>query len=171
MALGGEAFATVGAGVRHLARVGPSVKQQLSGGQERLPAHGAQVVLLPSVHLHVSEEAALAEGLPTGGARVAGPSVQLLVLSERVAAQEALVALAADEPAAPGVEPPVLLEAREAEEAFLTLGAAVGEAVQPQVGGELVGKVENLLTLGAFGVFLCEVCVHCSGHQEPPVNP
>lgn len=171
MPLGGEAFATVGAGVRHLARVGPSVKQQLPRGQKGLAAHGAEVVPLPSVHLRVPEEAALAEGLPADGAYVAGPLVQLLVLSEGRAAQEALVALAADEPAALLVEPLVLVKAREADEAFLTLDAAVGEAVQPHVSGELVRKLKNLLTRGAFGVFLREAFVHRSRSQKPPVKP
>lgn len=169
--LGGKAFATVGAGVGNLARVRPSMKQQLSGGQKRLPAHGAQVILLPSVHLHVSHEAALAESLPTDGAHVAGPFVQLLVLSEGIAAQEALVALAADEFAAPFVDSLVLIIAREADEAFLTLDAAVWEAVQPHVGCELIGKFKHLFTLGAFGVSLRKVFVHWSCNQKPSVHP
>lgn len=118
------------------------------------------MILLPSVHLHVSYEAAFAETLPTDGAHVAGPFVQLLVLSEGITAQESLVALAADEFAAPLVNSLVLIIPREADEAFLTLDAAVWEAVQPHVSGELIRKFKNLLTLGAFGVFLCKIFVH-----------
>lgn len=129
------------------------------------------MILLPSVHLHVSYEAAFAEPFPTDGAHVAGPFVQLLVLSEGITAQESLVALAADEFAAPLVDSLVLIIPREADEAFLTLDAAVWEAVQPHVSGELIRKFKNLLTLGAFGVFLCKVFVHWSGNQEPSVNP
>lgn len=129
------------------------------------------MIPLPSVHLHVPYEAAFAESLPTDGAHVAGPFVQLLVLSERVTAQEGLVALAADEPAAPPVDSLVLVIAREADEASLTLQAAVGEAVQPRVSGELIRKLKNLLALGAFGVFLCKVFVQWSRNQKPSVIP
>lgn len=128
------------------------------------------MILLPSVHVHVSYEAALAETLPTDGAHVAGPVVQLLVLSEGVPAQEPLAAPAADECAAPPVDSLVLVIPREADEAFLTLEAAEGEAVQPHVSGELIRKLKNLLTLGAFGVFLCKVFVHRSRNQKPSVN-
>lgn len=123
------------------------------------------------MHLHVSHEAAFAESLPTDGAHVAGPLVQLLVLSEGISAQEALVALAADEFAAPLVDSLVLIIAREADEAFLTLDAAVWEAVQPHVGRELIRKFKNLFALGAFGVSLRKVFVHRSRDQKPSVNP
>lgn len=105
------------------------------------------MIPLPSVHLHVSHEAAFAETLPTDGAHVAGPLVQLLVLPQRVTAQEPLVALATDEFAAPLVDSLVLIIPREAAEAFLTLDAAVWEAVQPHMSGELIRKFKNLLTL------------------------
>lgn len=122
------------------------------------------------MHLHVSYEAAFAESLPTDGAHVAGPFVQPLVLSEGVIAQESLVALAADEFTAPLMGSLVLIVPREADEALFTLDAAVRETVEPHVSGQLIRKFKNLLTLGAFGVFLCEVFVHWSRNQKPSVN-
>lgn len=169
--LGGEALAALGAGVGRFARVGPGVEQQLPRGQKGLPALGAQVVLLPSVHLHVPHEAALAETLPADGAGVGGTVVQPLVLPEGISAQEALVALAADVVASLLVDPLVLIVAREADEALLTLDAAVGEAVEPHVIGQLVREFKDLLTHGAFGVFLRVVFVHWSRNEKPSVHP
>lgn len=107
--LAGEALPAVGAGVRHLPRVRPSVQQQLPRRQKRLPASGAQIILLPSVHLHVSCDASFAKPLPADGAQVAGAFVQPFVLLEGIAAQESLVALAADKFTAPLVESLVLI--------------------------------------------------------------
>lgn len=123
------------------------------------------------MHLHVSHEAAFAQTLPTDGAHVAGPFVQPLVLFEGIIAQESLVALGADEFAAPLVGSLVLIIPRKADEALLTLNAAVRETVEPHVSGQLIRKLKNLLTLLAFGVFLCKVFVHWSRNQKPPVNP
>lgn len=171
MPFGGEAFATVGAGMWHLACMRPRVKQQLPRGQKGLPTDGAKIVLLPSVHLHVSYEAAFAETLPADGAHVTGPFVQPLVLSEGIIAQESLVALGADEFAAPLVGSLVLIIPREADEALLTLDAAVRETVEPHVSGQLIRKFKNLLALGAFGVFLWKAFIHWSRDQKPSVDP
>lgn len=122
------------------------------------------------MHLHVSYKAAFAETLPTDGAHVAGPFVQLLVLSEGIIAQESLVAVAADEFAAPLMGSLVLIIPRKADEALFTLDAAVRETVEPHVSGQLIRKFKNLLALRAFGVLLCEVFVHWSRNQKPSVN-
>lgn len=109
MTLAGEALPAVGAGVRHLARVRPSVQQQLPRGQKRLPASGAQIILLPSVHLHVSCNASFAETLPADRAQVGGAFMQPFVLLEGIVAQESLVALAAREYPASLVQSLVLI--------------------------------------------------------------
>lgn len=85
------------------------MQQQLPRGQERLPARGAQVIPLPSVHLHVSCNARFAEGFPADRAQVRGAFMQAFVLLERIVAQETLVALAADEYPSSLVESLVLI--------------------------------------------------------------
>jgi len=171
VALGGEALPAVRAGVRRLARVGPDVQQQLPGGQKRLPACGAQVILLPFVHLHVSRNSRFAEAFPADVAQVGGASVQALVLLQRIVAQEALVALAADKYPASLVDPLVLIITRRAGEPFFTLGAAVREAVKLHVSRQLIWKFKNLFTLQALCFRLCEVFVDVSHAQKPFVFP
>lgn len=169
--LSGEALATVGTGVRRLTCVRPSVEQQLPGRQKRLPARGAQIISLPFVHLHVSRDAAFAETLPADCAQVAGAFVQLLMLLEGIIAQESLLALATDKFASSLVDPLVLIISRQAGEALLALDAAVREAVELHVNHQLIRKLENLVTLRAFGFLLCKVLGHWSCAQEPFVQP
>lgn len=167
MALAGEALAAAGAGVRHLARVGPSVQQQLPGGQKGLPACGAQVILLPFVHLHVSCNACFAEAFPADRTQVGGAFMQAFMLLERIVAEESLVALAADEYPSSLVESLVLIITRRAGEPLLTLAAVIREVVELHVSLQLIWMFKDLFTLRAFGFFLCEVLVHSSRTQKP----
>lgn len=164
--LAGEALAAADAGVGRLARVAAAVQQQLARRQEGLAARGAQVVPLAAVHLHVAGDAALAEAPPADGAQGGGPLVQPLVLPERVAAQEGLLARGAGEAAAPLVQPLVLVVAREAAEALLALAAAVGRAVQPRVGLQLIGVLEHLAALAALVLVLGQVSGDGPAAQE-----
>ena len=115
------------------------------------------------MHLHVSGDPRLAEALPTDGAQVGGAFMQPLVLLQRVAAQEALVALAAGKDPPLPVEPLVLVVPRGADEALLTLDAAVRKAVELHVGLQLIGKFKDLFTLQALGFLLGELLVDGSG--------
>ena len=169
--LGGEALPAVRAGVRQLARVRPNVQQQLPGGQKRLPASGAQEIALAPVHLHVSRDARFAEAFPADSAEVRGAFVQLLVLLERMSAQEALVALAADEYPPSLVESLVLIVSRGAGESLLTLAAVVREAVKLHVSLQLIRMFKKLSTLCAFGFLICEVFGHGSRDQKSFVFP
>lgn len=164
--LAGEALSAADAGVRRLARVAAGVQQQLARRQEGLAARGAQIVPLAPVHLHVPGDARLAEALPANGAQGEGPLVQPLVLPERVTAQEGLLALGAGEVAALLVQPLVLVVAREAGEALLALAAAVREAVEPDVGLQLIRVLEHFAALAAFGLVLREVFADGPGAQE-----
>lgn len=123
------------------------------------------------MHLHVSRNAGFAETLPADGAQVAGARVQPFVLLQGVAAQEALVALAAGEYPASFVEPLVLIITRRAGESLLTLAAAVRKAVEPHVSLQLIRMFKNLFTRGAFGFVLHKVFAHRSHAQKPFVFP
>lgn len=171
VALAGETLPAVRAGVRHLARVRPGVQQQLPGGQKGLPARGAQVVLLPFVHLHVSRNSSFAEAFPADGAQVGGALVQALVLLERIVAEESLVALAAGEYPSPLVEPLVLVITRRAGESLLALVAAVREAVELHVSLQLIWKFKNFWAFQAFSFFICKVFVDSPRAEEPLVFP
>lgn len=80
MPLAGEAFPTVDAGVRRLARVSPIVHVQLPRGKKRLSAGGAQVILLPFMHLHVPHKTVFAEVFAAYVAQVGGAGVEPFVL-------------------------------------------------------------------------------------------
>lgn len=118
------------------------------------------------MHLHVPGDAGLAEALPADGAQREGPLVQPLVLPEGVAAQEGLLALGAGEVAALLVQPLVLVVARQAGEALIALATAVGEAVESEVGLQLIRVLKHFVALGAFGLVLCEAFADRPGAQE-----
>lgn len=88
------------------------------------------------------------------------------MLPERVAAQEGLLALGAGEVAALLVQPLVLVVTREAGEALLALAAAVCEAVEADVGLQLIRVLEHFVALGTFGLVLCEGFGDGPGAQE-----
>lgn len=123
------------------------------------------------MHLHVSRDARFAEAFPADSAEVRGAFVQPLVLLERIAAQEALVALAADEYPPSLVESLVLIVSRRAGESLLTLAAVVHEAVKLHVSLQLIRMFKKLSTLCAFGFLLCEVFAHGSRDQKSFVFP
>ena len=162
VALAGESLPAVGTGVRRLTRVRPRVQEQLPRRQKRLPTCGAEVILLPSVHLHVSCNARFAEAFAADGAQVGGSFVQALMLLERIVTQESFAALATGKYSSSLVEPLVLIIPRRAGESLLTLAAAVPETVELHVGLQLIWMFKNLCTLQAFSLFLCEVFVHQS---------
>lgn len=81
----------------------------------------------------MSRDAGFAETLTADGAQGGGAFVQPLMLLERVAAQESLFALAAGEIPPFLVQPLVLIITRQTGEPLLTLAAAVGVAVEPEV--------------------------------------
>lgn len=123
------------------------------------------------MHLHVSRDARFAEAFPADSAEVRGAFVQPLVLLERIAAQEALVALAADEYPPSLVESLVLIVSRRAGESLLTLAAVVREAVKLHVSLQLIRMFKKLSTLCAFGFLLHEVFAHGSRDQKSFVFP
>lgn len=88
------------------------------------------------------------------------------MLPEGVAAQEGLLALGAGEVAALLVQPLVLVVAREAGEALLTLATAVRKAVEPDVGLQLIRVLEHFAALAAFGLVLHNVFADGPGAQE-----
>lgn len=111
MTFAGETLPALDAGVGRLPRVRPSVQQQLARRQEGFPASGAEVVFLPSVHLHVSRDASFAEPFPADVAQVGGTVVQAFMLLECIPAQESLVALVTDEYSSSLMKPLVLIKA------------------------------------------------------------
>lgn len=92
--------------------------------------------------------------------------MQPLMLPEGVAAQEGLLALGAGEVAALLVQPLMLVVAREAGEALLTLATAVCKAVEPDVGLQLIRVLEHFAALATFGLVLHDVFADGPGAQE-----